>query len=1788
MKQRKQRKGLAILLTIAMVIAMMPGAGIMQAFAADIVPEQTEDKLITDWEWVDDWEIIDPDSGNILLPFASEENVAYFEDIVEMLPTAILVGGEEVALGEWACEDYPMESGAYEGEYVFENTLPEGYVLSEDSNDLCLTVVLGSPEEEDTGVTFGSSGHTHCLCGANHQNIGNHTAEDSQEWQAWGSWGSGSAFPVESGNYYLTENVNLYTQGAGWWEIENGITINLCLNGHQFSAGNIRLAQVDNGGKLTITDCVGNGYITVGYANYNYEHCVKIVSGGEFCLFGGTLRNFNRIVENSGTFRMYGGSLCNNKGGIDYGGGVYNKGTFRMYGGTIRDCSLNSTSPYGGGGVYNEGTVYMSGGSITSCGLSMTSSSATVYASGSGVYNEGTFHMSGGSITGNEAYAAATVGRDTYGYGFYNLGTLNLSGNANISGNVIGTGNKKTSANLLISADKPVNISGNLDSGAAIGVTHANGAGTVANVAQGVSAAASCFIPDDSAWRAGKDSSGNIILKDASLVGLSGCVKVGDAFVSGATISFSQSGSLIGSCTTNSSGYYIIDIHPGTYQVSLKLPGFDQAQDKGTITLTSDIEQTHDFTMAAETLPGTMMVRYLDQNGNVQQQLCRLITENDKELTADYCNGWYAAWNTLTVGDRITVKGDVHLILMDECNFTANDGIGVENGKSLTIYAQTQGSGTLNATAGTSTEGAAIGSNSNGSANITINGGTVNARGGRTGAGIGGGTSSKGGNITINGGTVNATGGTAAPGIGGGLLGNIGSITINGGTVNAVAGADPAASKRNICGIGCAWNYSAGSITINGGTVTAIGDLNGLGYGFSQVPTMGSSVLWKVSQGLNGNSLAGVKKAEVSDRTYTQSRAIRVEVCENHEADSDTPGTGYTHSGTCKWCGTEFTVCTYTYKETAVRAIPIAMNGNTFVKLTDVNGNEIASNNYTIDAGKLTLKAAYLDTLKAGQYTYKVYVKPQGQETAAVTLAGTFIVDVKARELTVTRATAAGRKYDATNVVVITAVELGGIKDGDAVSVDTTGLTGTISDVNAGAYASVTLSSELSLTGAAAGNYTLVQPTGAVPTTVTISKADAKIVSTETYNKSFGGEAFHLDVTASHNEAKAQYAVTTGTDVISVSPEGIVTILKAGTGTITVSLPESTNYNAADKTITVKVAKKTGYTVDTINKTYAYKKGNTDTIDLSKLLPSDCGNVTYGTPQVTGALYKEDGAPAVSDGKLSYTVTEGDTDQTGTITVTVSSENFADFTITVNVTLKGRIPVEIAPIGITDKTDSGANVFLAAIDKGEYGIGTYYLYYTIEPLADVTAEIVKTKGTASPTGAFVLSGLPEDTTYYLYAIAEDTYGNASAVWAQSSTTWVKAPVISPAGGSYVGSVSVSLSAGDGTTIYYTTDGSVPTEDSTLYTQAFTLTASATVKAIAVKGNNGSVTTQAQFTITTGGLPTTPADNVTQAGDSTTADLTDSTVSKGGETTTTVDQTTADKIVDKAASNNSEEVVINAETKNSSAASSTKSAEVTLPAETLGAIAEKTDADVVIKTDVAEVKLDNKATEAIASQAQAEAGTTGNAETVSIIAEKVKEGAKEVRYELKVVTSGGKVISDFNGGSVSVTVNVPKSLSNKKLVCVYIDENGFMHKVDGALNSDGTYTFTTGHFSTYAILAEEEADAAIAEQIEAINSIQIKLSTKVANTKTGKKGIKLTWKAGTDIQLDGIEVFRSVKSKSGYKKIYTTKKAKNAGYYINTKSLKKNTKYYYKVRGFVTIDGQKVYTAWSNKGIRTFR
>jgi hypothetical protein len=79
---------------------------------------------------------------------------------------------------------------------------------------------------------------------------------------------------------------------------------------------------------------------------------------------------------------------------------------------------------------------------------------------------------------------------------------------------------------------------------------------------------------------------------------------------------------------------------------------------------------------------------------------------------------------------------------------------------------------------------------------------------------------------------------------------------------------------------------------------------------------------------------------------------------------------------------------------------------------------------------------------------------------------------------------------------------------------------------------------------------------------------------------------------------------------------------------------------------------------------------------------------------------------------------------------------------------------------------------------------------------------------------------------------------------------VATPTINPNGGTHTGSVSVTLQTSTaGASIYYTTNGSTPTQSSTLYSGAITLTNTAVVKAKAFKsGYNSSGEAIASFTI----------------------------------------------------------------------------------------------------------------------------------------------------------------------------------------------------------------------------------------------------------------------------------------------------------------------------------------------------
>ena len=231
--------------------------------------------------------------------------------------------------------------------------------------------------------------------------------------------------------------------------------------------------------------------------------------------------------------------------------------------------------------------------------------------------------------------------------------------------------------------------------------------------------------------------------------------------------------------------------------------------------------------------------------------------------TTTWSAGWYVVRGDVNIGYRVTVSGDVHLILTDYSSLNISGGICVTgDSNSLIIYGQNDGTGRLTATAAGGDAG--IGGNRGNymmgvvslpqpGGNVTIHGGVVTAIGGSKftgglvrdgGAGIGGGcavaehSGGGGGTVTIYGGIVTATGQSYAAGIGGGGSGG-GMQTPGGGGVGSAVtiygGSVTATGNGGAVGIGGgreAGNASAGHGTLeikNGAFVIAssIGDTSG-------------------------------------------------------------------------------------------------------------------------------------------------------------------------------------------------------------------------------------------------------------------------------------------------------------------------------------------------------------------------------------------------------------------------------------------------------------------------------------------------------------------------------------------------------------------------------------------------------------------------------------------------------------------------------------------------------------------------------------------------------------------------------------------------------------------------------------------------------------------------------------------------------------------------------------------------------------------------------------------------
>jgi subtilase family serine protease len=121
-----------------------------------------------------------------------------------------------------------------------------------------------------------------------------------------------------------------------------------------------------------------------------------------------------------------------------------------------------------------------------------------------------------------------------------------------------------------------------------------------------------------------------------------------------------------------------------------------------------------------------------------------------------------------------------------------------------------------------------------------------------------------------------------------------------------------------------------------------------------------------------------------------------------------------------------------------------------------------------------------------------------------------------------------------------------------------------------------------------------------------------------------------------------------------------------------------------------------------------------------------------------------------------------------------------------------------------------------------------------------------------PSGSLPVGTDTLTITYTPDKISSSIYNSATGT---ASVTVTAAPVaatpkISPSGGKYASSQKIAISdSASGAVLYYTTNGSVPTRNSTRYTAAITVSTSETVKALAVaSGFSNSAVATATYTL----------------------------------------------------------------------------------------------------------------------------------------------------------------------------------------------------------------------------------------------------------------------------------------------------------------------------------------------------
>ena len=323
-----------------------------------------------------------------------------------------------------------------------------------------------------------------------------------------------------------------------------------------------------------------------------------------------------------------------------------------------------------------------------------------------------------------------------------------------------------------------------------------------------------------------------------------------------------------------------------------------------------------------------------------------------------------------------------------------------------------------------------------------------------------------------------------------------------------------------------------------------------------------------------------------------------------------------------------------------------------------------------------------------------------------------------------------------------------------------------------GAYASVNSDGLVTITA---------NPTGNVVVTLTVTKGDYE--GTQTY-------------TLTRAAAAAGSQIVTEISQPTVNPVSAALYYNEGSQTFTTSATATRSELSVPAYTTLSAS----------GNTYYYYNGNL------YASAGDFGTPTITYPEVTISWALSGDAasyltrtPATGTSTSVTHTSQSPSDLTATLTVTASAAGAASKTATATITAYG--PMEAPTISRT-----GNSISLATASAGAT------IYYTTDgstPTAD--------NGTAY-AGPFDLVTSP--TTVKAIAIRD---GHSSTVTDESFSIILAAPTISVSNTGLA-----TITADDGATIHYTTDGSTPTAESAIYSSAVQLTNPQTIKAIAVR------------------------------------------------------------------------------------------------------------------------------------------------------------------------------------------------------------------------------------------------------------------------------------------------------------------------------------------------------------------